>query len=123
VTHRRDPPHDSPDAAHLLEAVREFLEGDVMAATEGRTQFHVRVAARVVAIVERELRAGGGPGLAHTERLAALGFGSDEELVDAIRAGRVDDRWAEVAAAVRSSVADKLAVANPAYADDPTKPR
>jgi hypothetical protein len=29
-------PHDAPTAAQLVEAVREFLEGDVMAVTAGR---------------------------------------------------------------------------------------
>ena len=61
--------HDAPDAAGLVEAVREFLERDVMAATEGRVQFHARVAARVLAIVERELRFGGALEAAHGARL------------------------------------------------------
>jgi aminoglycoside phosphotransferase (APT) family kinase protein len=111
-------PHDAPTASQLVEAVREFLEGDVMAATEGRVRFHARVAGRALAIVERELAAGDGPGRAHAARLAALGFASDAELAAAIRSGSLDDRWDEVAAAVRASVAAKLAVANPTYAAD-----
>ena len=107
--------HDAPTAAQLVEAVREFLEGDVMAATEGRVRFHARVAGRVLAIVERELAAGDGPDRAHAARLAALGVTDDAELAAAIRAGDLDDRWDEVAAAVRAEVADKLAVANPTY--------
>lgn len=110
-------PHDAPTAAELVEAVREFLEGDVMAATEGRVRFHARVAARALAIVERELEAGTGPAEAHAARLAALGMADDAELAAAIRSGSLDDRWDEVAAAVRATVADKLAVANPGYAD------
>ena len=111
-------PHDAPTAAQLVEAVREFLEGDVMAATEGRVRFHARVAGRVLAIVQRELEAGDGPARAHAARLAALGAADDAELAAAIRAGALDDRWDEVAAAVRATVADKLAVANPGYAED-----
>jgi aminoglycoside phosphotransferase (APT) family kinase protein len=114
-------PHDAPTAGQLLEAVREFLEGDVMGATDGRVRFHARVAGRALAIVERELAAGDAPARAHAERLAALGYGSEAELAAAIRSGALDDRWGEVAAAVRATVADKLAVANPTYAaDDPT---
>ncbi len=109
------PIHDAPTAAQLVEAVREFLEGDVMAATEGRVRFHARVAGRVLAIVERELAAGDGAARAHAARLAALGVADDVELAAAIRSGALDDRWAEVAAAVRATVADKLAVANPGY--------
>lgn len=108
-------PHDAPTAAQLLEAVREFLEGDVMAATDGRVRFHARVAGRVLAIVQRELEAGDGPARAHAARLEALGFADDAALAAAIRSGELDDRWGEVAAAVRATVADKLAVANPGY--------
>ena len=89
-----------------------------MAATEGRVRFHARVAGRVLAIVERELAAGDGPARAHAARLAALGFASDAELAAAIRTGALDDRWDEVTAAVRATVAAKLAVANPTYAAD-----
>jgi Domain of unknown function (DUF6285) len=110
-------PHDAPTAAELVEAVREFLEGDVMAATEGRVRFHARVAGRVLAIVERELAVGPGLAGAHAARLAALGVADEAELAAAIRSGSLDGRWDEVAAAVRATVADKLAVANPRYAD------
>ena len=46
---------DRPTAAELVQAIREFLEHDVMAATDGRVQFHARIAGRVLAMVEREL--------------------------------------------------------------------
>ncbi len=109
-------PHDAPSAAELVEAVREFLEGDVMGATDGRVRFHARVAARALAVVERELAAGDELAAAHGLRLAALGYSSEAELAAAIRSGQLDDRWDEVAAVVRATVADKLAVANPDYA-------
>ena len=47
------PPHDAPSLVQLLEAVGEFLESDVLAATEGRVRFHARVAANVVAMAAR----------------------------------------------------------------------
>ncbi len=112
-------PHDVPTAAQLVEAVREFLEGDVAAATEGRVRFHARVAANVCAIVERELALGPAQAAAAGERLAALGVVDDAALAAAIRAGDLDDRYAEVAAAVRETVRDKLLVANPKYLDNP----
>jgi len=108
-------PHDIPSAAALLEAVREFLESDVMPVTEGRVRFHARVAANVVAMVARELLLGPGLAAAHEARLEALGVGSDAELAAAIRSGGLDARVDEVRAAVRATVADKLAVANPGY--------
>lgn len=108
-------PHDVPTAAQLVEAVREFLEHDVLAATEGRVQFHTRVAVNVLRTVERELTAGDGPAEAHAERLAALGVPDEAALAAAIRSGELDDRYDEVKAAVWATVRDKLAVANPRY--------
>jgi Domain of unknown function (DUF6285) len=111
-------PHDVPDIAGLVEAVREFLEGDVADATTGRVHFHARVATNVLKVVERELALGPAQAVAHAERLAALGFADDAELCVAIRRGDLDDRWAEVRTAVAAAVAAKLAVANPGYAGD-----
>jgi hypothetical protein len=108
-------PHDIPSAAELLDAVRGFLESDVLGATEGRVRFHVRVAANVVAMVARELALGPDLAAAHVARLQALGVASDAELAAAIRSGALDDRADEVRDAVRATVADKLAVANPGY--------
>jgi hypothetical protein len=108
--------HDAPTAAQLVEAVREFLEGDVMGATEGRVRFHARVAGRVLAQVERELAGGDGPARAHAARLATLGCASDAELAEGIRSGALDARAGEVTAVVRAAVDAKLAVANPGYA-------
>ena len=42
-------------AAELVAAVAEFLETDVRKATDGRVNFHARVAANVLRAVEREL--------------------------------------------------------------------
>lgn len=108
-------PHDRPTAAELVEAVREFLERDVMAATEGRVQFHTRVAVNVLNTVQRELELGPAQTAAHRERLDALGFADEAELAAAIRAGDVDDRYDEIKAAVTATVTDKLRVANPKY--------
>lgn len=109
------PPHDRPSGAELAEAVREWVAGDVADATSGRVRFHARVAANVLAMVERELRSGPAHAAAHARRLAALGVVDDGELAAAIRAGRLDERFDEVKAAVWASVRDKLAVANPGY--------
>jgi len=108
-------PHDAPDAVALLEAVREFLQGDVLAATTGRVQFHSRVAANVVAMVERELRLGPAQAARHAEGLRRLGFADAAGLAAAIRDGRADARLAEVATFVRTTVVDKLEVANPRH--------
>ena len=109
--------HGRPTAAELLDAVREFLAGDVAAASEGRLRFHARVAANAVAIVERELRLGGAQAAAHRAALASLGVASEAELAAAIRRGDFDDRMPGLIAAVRETVRARLAVANPGYAD------
>jgi hypothetical protein len=108
-------PHDVPTAGELVEAVREFLERDVLANTEGRVQFHTRVAVNVLKMVERELTMGEQQADVHAARLATLGVGSEKELCDAIASGALDDRLDEVVVAVRATVADKLAVAHPEY--------
>lgn len=108
-------PHDVPTAAELVEAVREFLERDVMKATEGRVNFHARVAVNVLNMVQRELEQGVEQADAHTQRLASLGVASEHELSEAIASGRLDDRLPEVMAVVKATVRDKLAVANPKY--------
>ncbi|WP_241432250.1 DUF6285 domain-containing protein [Ilumatobacter nonamiensis] len=107
--------HGSPTSAELIESVREWLERDVMAATEGRLRFHARVAANVLATVERELAMGAEQEEEHKARLATLGMDDDAQLAAAIRNGDLDDRLDEVRDVVRADVAARLAVANPKY--------
>ena len=111
--------HGVPTAGELLEAVREFLEGDVMAATEGRVQFLTRVAVNVLAMVERELALGPQQAAAHHAGLAQLGVADEAALATAIRAGTLDDRMNDVVAFVRATVEAKLQVANPRYLETP----
>ena len=106
-----------PSAGELLEAVREWLERDVLAGTTGRLQFHARVAINVLAMVERELELGGDQAAAHAARLAQLGCEDDTQLARLIRDGTLDDRLPEVREVVRADVFAKLAVANPQYLD------
>lgn len=110
--------HGRPTAEELLDAVRGFLEGLVERPDDPRTAFHARVAARVVAMVERELADDGAAGDAHRERLAGLGYDDDRSLAAAIRSGELDGRWAEVRSVVEARTAARLAVANPSYASD-----
>ena len=82
--------HPRPTAREILDAVRAYLTDDVMPQTSGRLSFHARVAANMVAIVERELA-----------------------LPPPAWDGSTD--WASLAGAVR----DRLAVANPKHLDGP----
>ena len=108
-------PHDPPDAAALLEAVREFLTERLEPELEGQLRWHAKVAANVLAVVARELRLGPEHAARHAERLQRLGFASDAELAAALRSGDLDKRLQQVGAELREMVADKLAVARPGH--------
>lgn len=110
-------PHDVPTVTELIEAVREWL-GDAGTGAGAVSPFHARVAANVLAMVERELVLGPEHDVRHAERLARLDVADDAELAAAIRDGRLDDRLPEVRELVWESVRDKLAVANPRYLTD-----
>jgi hypothetical protein len=102
-----------PLAAELVAAVAEFLETDVRAATSGQVNFHSRVAANALRIVERELL---DESQAESRAaLAGLGFADEEQLAAAIRAGELDDRAGDVLAGLRTLVGNRLAVAHPGY--------
>lgn len=102
-----------PTAAELVAAVADFLDNDVRAATEGQVNFHARVAANVLRIVERELSEDSAADV--TGRLAGLGFADEAQLATAIRAGAMDDRAGDVLPTLRALVRRRLAVAHPGY--------
>jgi hypothetical protein len=127
---------DRPDARELLDAVRAFLEEQVVPALDGTRQFHARVAANVLAIVGRELATGDDALRAERRRLTTLLDASDgeepetaaalaasvralnETLAERIRRGDADaGPWrADVLTHLRLTAAERLAIANPKYA-------
>lgn len=122
---------DRPTYEELLDAVRGFLEQDVIPALEGTKKYHARVAANVLAVVRRELATEREhvmeewlrlDTLVDPERmptdLAALKRGLVErnrDLCRRIQAGEADaGRFRRaVMAHVRETVREKLAIANP----------
>ena len=108
-------PFGRPTGAELVEAVREYIEHDVMEQSEGRGRFQARIARNVLSMVERELRLGPALAHAHHDRLAALGFDGDRALATAIRSGACDGEWSSVGKALALSARDQLLVANPTY--------
>jgi len=126
---------DRPTAVELLNAVREFLELDLLPGLEGRKRFHTIVAANVLSVVARELEEEetllvdewrrlrdllaieetNPPGRLVGLRAAVRAL--SERLVERIRAGEADDGpfGAAVMAHVRMSVVERLRVANPRY--------
>src|SRR5262245_44467292 len=80
---------DRPTLTELIDAVRGFLERDVVTALEGTTKFHARVAVNVLSIVARELEHEPTQLAAEWQRLDAL-LGAEPlppapELRDAVR--------------------------------------
>jgi len=114
--------HGSPDAAGLVEAVREYLENDVMAATDGRVKFHARVAVNVLGMVERELALGPDQAARHRVGLASLGLTDEAGLAAAIRLGELGPEDPGVRSVLTETVRSKLEVANPAYLAAPEVP-
>jgi aminoglycoside phosphotransferase (APT) family kinase protein len=115
--------HDRPTITELVGSVREYLERDVMD-VEGRVGFHARVAARVLAMVERELDLGPAQARAEAACLSGL-LGVDGsirdltvELARRLRAGDIAASDRATFDAVRASVRSKLAVTAPDYVPD-----
>lgn len=102
-----------PTAAELIAAVAEFLDTDVRGATGGAVNFHARVAANALRMVERELLAGSHDDA--EEALRGLGFDTEAQLATAIRGGELDDRADDVMACLRVLVRRRLAAAHPGY--------
>ena len=94
---------DRPAAPGLIEAVFEFLSGELLPTLDDhRLKFRTLVAMNALGIARRELEAG------------EEGMGEDElrELARRIRAGDVDEG---LHARLKEHVAEKLRVSNPAY--------
>jgi hypothetical protein len=100
--------HYRPTATELVAAVAEFLETEVRAATGGAVNFHARVAANALRIVERELRQDG-------PEPQLLGYADEQALATAIRAGDFDDRSDELGPMLRALVQYRLEAAHPGY--------
>ena len=114
-------PASLPPAADLIDAVREFLEREVLPTLSGDRRFTLRVALNVLAIVRRELELGPVVAAREREGLAAV-LGRDgtpgelnRELARRIREGAIDGQRPDVAAHLRRAVRDALAINNPSW--------
>lgn len=108
-------PHDRPTASELVQAVREWMEQDLMKGIEPRLTFHLRVAMNMLDIVDRELQLGAPMEERHAEVLHLLDVADDAELAQKIRGGAFDTDLSSLLAALRPVVEDKVRVANPKY--------
>jgi hypothetical protein len=127
--------NDRPTAEELVDAVRLFLEKELLPGqTDARTRFQTLVAANVLAIAGREM-AGEESGLREEWRLLAPLVGEvgpvatgltdlrravremNKQLCALIRQGTFDEagRWRDLATLLRKLVLRKLEVANPRH--------
>lgn len=110
-------PHDRPDPLELLEAVHEFLLAEP--ADGPRDRLHRRVAANVVAIVQRELASAEQDAADHRDRLEHLGVGDNEGLAELARVlDEHDPRHPALTEALATWARRKVAVVNPAYLEE-----
>ena len=105
--------HGRPTAVELIAAVAEFLETDVRDSTTGQVNFHARVAANALRIVERELLVDSADDV--NGALADIGFDDEAQLAAAIRSGALDARSEQVQSTLRRLVSHRLSVAHPGY--------
>jgi hypothetical protein len=110
--------HGRPTAAELIAAVAEFLETDVRESTAGQVNFHARVAANALRMVERELLADAEAADGVADALARVGCVDEAQLAAAIRAGELDGGNECVQSALRALVGRRLAAAHPGYQDE-----
>jgi aminoglycoside phosphotransferase (APT) family kinase protein len=112
---------DMPRVDELLVSVRDFLRDDVMASTQGRTNFLARVAGNSLDIVLRELAHGEPNRAAEHARLKRL-LGADADLSDlrwrltrALRDGSMPLEAPGLAEHLRQTVVNQIAIDQPKY--------
>jgi hypothetical protein len=119
---------DRPTAPELLDAVATLLTDDIMPALDHRKRFHVRVAANLLRILEREWTLDAEYiAIDRAVMSALLGVeGSSDELREKlameIRSGDIRGREAEFLDALRGITRRKLSITNPGYIRDAIEP-
>jgi Domain of unknown function (DUF6285) len=120
-------PPGRPTAGELLEAVREFLERDVLPALAADVRFQCRVAINVLASVRRELELGPEFESRERDRLAALLGDTDartsldalnRRLAWEIREGAGDLDPAALGDHLRRTIREALEINNPRWLDE-----
>jgi hypothetical protein len=97
----------SPTAAELLATVVEVLSDEVVPLLSGPVQHHARVAANIVAIVERELRLGrDAAAREHAAIAALLGVATSDDVAGDEGADDLEALRVRLAAELRRGMAD-----------------
>jgi hypothetical protein len=106
-------------APDMLATIRDYLETEILPGLSGDKWFNLKVAANLLATIERELRLGPEANAAERARLAAL-LGTEDTLealnrmlAEAIRAGTITPDDPRLLDHLRRSAADALRINNP----------
>lgn len=114
-------PLSYPSTVQIVEAVRTFLEKDILTSASGRQAFDTKVAINALLIVERELNNGSQLDSDERKRLVTLlgheGALEDmnEDLAKAISDGSMGTGDSELIDHLYKSVMGKLSIDNPRY--------
>ncbi|TCK21745.1 phosphotransferase family protein [Pseudonocardia endophytica] len=107
---------DRPTPDELLDAIAGFLT-DELTTDDPRSRYLAKVARTGVGILRRERASGPRIREEHRARLAGIGCADDAALATGIRDGTLSTEDETVVDVVRRAVLDRLAVANPRYAE------
>jgi len=113
--------HDEPTSQELVAAVRDFIQNVAMKQLEGRANFHARVAANALSIVQRELELGPEGNDNERERLKTLLnqdgtlFQLNRELCARIRAGAIGLDTPGLTDHLWKTTLSKVAIDQPKY--------
>ena len=115
--------YDMPTIEELLESVRDFLHGDVMNETTGRTSFLARVAGNSLEIVLRDRKQGSQIRLHERELLSKLLDAAETDdlgdlrwrLVQKLRTASIDLSDPALCRYLRQSVVNQVSIDQPKY--------
>jgi len=114
-------PGSRPDAAALLAVLRQYLETELPPLLPEYHKFQLRIAGRLLAMLEREFKEGAAMAAAEHERLRQL-LGRDGALAElqavlaqAIRDGAMELDDAALQDYLRQSLGDALRINNPKW--------
>jgi hypothetical protein len=114
-------PMSHPSAPEMLAVIREYLEATILPELRDDKWFNVKVAANMLATIERELRLGPAANAEEIARLEAItgARGSLDELnrvlAARIRDGSIKGSDPGVLDHLRTATADALRINNPAW--------
>lgn len=110
--------HDRPQAAEAIDLVSDLLKKQIMPALapdRQREGYLLRVAANMLQIAGREIRAGDTAQHTVSDMLTGLGCRSEAELAQRIRQGELSPYGSDIQQVVTTAVLNRIRTANPRH--------